>query len=469
MKKIPSIFLAFLIGFSINSISVFGQSPARLAAEFDKIISSEFKSEEPGGVVLIAQKGKVIYKKAFGLANLELNAPMKEEMVFNIASITKQFTAVAILQLAEQGKLSLQDEITKYLPDYPVNGQKITIENLLTHTAGIPGSDIEALNKLQGGRRYVTLPEIINTFKTRPLDFAPGTKMVYSNNGYMLLGAIIEKVSGIAYPEYLEKNLFKPAGMIQSHFGDDFKIVKNRTSNYVYSTADSRFFNTRGGKTEIAYSAGAIQSTADDMFKWNQALVTHKLINKESLEKAQTDYKLPDGKGAYYGYGWFVGNIQGSPIAEHGGNMGGFMSHAIYLPREDIYVAVFYNFRDPARLPEFLAGDLAALAIGKPFNIKETALDENLLRTYVGVYVEEDIERLVTLENGKLYYRRAGGDKLQMKPYAKDKFFFETAAAVAEFKRDASDKIISFSLKNKRGISSSVSKKTDKPIPVPSK
>jgi len=205
------------------------------------------------------------------------------------------------------------------------------------------------------------------------------------------------------------------------------------------------------------------------MFKWNQALVTHKLINKESLEKAQTDYKLPDGKGAYYGYGWFVGNIQGSPIAEHGGNMGGFMSHAIYLPREDIYVAVFYNFRDPARLPEFLAGDLAALAIGKPFNIKETALDENLLRTYVGVYAEEDIERLVTLENGKLYYRRAGGDKLQMKPYAKDKFFFETAAVVAEFKRDADDKIISLSLKNKRGISSSVSKKTDKPIPVPSK
>ena len=462
MKKITLLFLSLLLSFSLNLIAAFGQSRTQLTAEFDKITTSEFKPQEPGGVVLIAQKGKVIYKKAFGLANLELNAPMKEEMVFNIASITKQFTAVAILQLAEQGKFSLQDEITKYLPDYPVNGQKITIENLLTHTAGIPGSDIEALNKLQAGRRYVTLPEIIDTFKTRPLDFAPGTKMVYSNNGYMLLGAIIEKVSGIPYPEYLEKNLFKPAGMLQSHFGDDFKIVKNRPSNYVYSTADSLFFNTRGGKTEIAYSAGAIQSTADDMFKWNQALITHKLIKKESLEKAQTDNKLADGKNTYYGYGWFVGNNQGSPIAEHGGNMGGFMSHAIYLPQEDIYVAVLYNFRDPARLPEFLAGDLAAMAIGKPFNIKETTLAENLLKTYVGVYREDDIERVITLENGKLYYRRAGGgDKLQMKPYAKDKFFFETAAVVAEFKRDASDKIINLSLKNKRGISSNVSQKTD--------
>jgi CubicO group peptidase (beta-lactamase class C family) len=435
-----------------------------LTAEFDRIISSEFKAQEPGGVVLVARKGEVIYKKAFGMANVELDVPMREEMVFNIASITKQFTAVAVLQLAEQGKLSLQDEITKYLPDYPAGGQKITVENLLTHTAGIPGSAPEAMLSLQGRKDLVALREIIATFKQRPLDFAPGTKWGYSNNGYMLLGAIVEKVSGVSYPAYLEKNLFQPAGMTQTLFGDDQLLVKNRAASYVYSRAQSRFLNAINDKVETAYSAGAIQSTAADLFKWNQALNSHRLLKKESLERARTQYKLPDGRGTYYGYGWFVGNLQGSPLVEHGGNMGGFMSHAIHLPREDVFVAVFYNFRS-ARLPEFLAGDLAALTIGKPFRMREISLDEKTLKSYVGVYEEGGVERLITVEEGKLYYRRVGANRLTMKPYAKDKFFFEDTAVVGEFKRDANDNIISLEVSNKRGISSSVLIRTEKPIP----
>jgi CubicO group peptidase (beta-lactamase class C family) len=466
MKRTIPLFLFFLVSLALGSITVEGQARSRLTAEIDRLVTSESKPGEPGGVVLIAQKDRIIYQKAFGTANLELNVPMRKEMVFNIASITKQFTAVAVLQLMEQGKLSLEDEITKYLPDYPTGGQKITIENLLTHTAGIPASDAAAMTRLQGERRLVTLPEIIGTFKSRPLDFAPGTKMVYSNNGYILLGAIIEKVSGTPYAEYLKKNLFNPAGMTATLFGDDYVIVKNRAASYVYSRAESRFLNALNGKVETAYSAGAIQSTAEDIFKWNRALLSYKLIKKESLEKAQTEYKLPGGKGTNYGFGWFIGNIQGSPIVEHGGNMGGFMSHAIYLPREDVFVGVFYNFRMPTRLPEFLAGDLAALVINKPFNINEITLDENLLKSYVGVYEEEGVERLITVENGKLFYQRVGANKLLMKPYAKDKFFFENAAVTAEFKRDENNRIISLYLANKRGISSSELKRTDKPLPT---
>jgi len=465
MKKMTRLLLTVLSGFSLSLSPAVGQSPGRLTAEFDRIISSEFKAREPGGVVLVARSGRVIYKRAFGMANVELDVPMKEEMVFNIASITKQFTAVAVLQLAEQGKLSLQDEVTKYLPDYPVNGQKITVENLLTHTAEIPGSAPEAMTSLQGRKNLVSLQEVIATFKSRPLDFTPGTKWGYSNNGYMLLGAIIEKVSGVSYPKYLEANIFKPAGMTQTLFGDDHVIIKNRAASYVYSRAESQFLNARNDKVETAYSAGAIQSTAEDLFKWNQALYSHRLIKKESLEKAQTEYKLPGGKRTHYGYGWFIGNIKGSPLVEHGGNMGGFMSHAIYLPREDVFVAVLYNFR-AARLPEFLAGDLAALTINKPFDIRETTLDENLLKTYVGVYEEEGVERLITVEGGKLFYQRVGANKLSMKPYAKDKFFFENTAIVGEFKRDAGDRIISLEVSNKRGVSSSVLKRTEKPIPA---
>ena len=440
-----------------------GQVRRRLAEGFDKIISSEFKVREPGGVALVTRGDRLIYKKAFGMANIELDVPMKPEMVFNIGSLTKQFTAVAVLQLVERGRLSLQDEITKYLPDYPVNGRRITVENLLTHTAGIPGSAPEAMTRLQGRKDLVSLQEVISTFKDRPLDFAPGSRWGYSNNGYMLLGAIIEKVSGVPYPEYLKQNIFVPAGMTQTLFGDDQIIVKNRAASYVYSRAESRFLNARNDKIETAYSAGAIQSTAGDLSKWYQALNVHKLISEESLGRAQTEYRLPDGRGTHYGYGWFIGSLQGSPLVEHGGNMGGFMSHAIYLPREDVFVVVLYNFRS-ARLPEFLAGDLAALAINKPFDIREITLDESSLKVYVGVYEEDGVERLISIENGKLYYQRVGANKMQMKPYARDKFFFENTAVIAEFKRDEEGRVISLVLSNKRGISSSVLKRTDKPI-----
>lgn len=465
MKKTTRLVLAFLLTVSFHPVLAEGQTRGQLTAEFDRIISSEFKAQEPGGVVLVTRGGGVIYKKAFGMADMELDVPMREEMVFNVASVTKQFTAVAVLQLAEQGKLSLQDEVTKYLPDYPTGGQKITIENLLTHTAGVPGSAPEALTTLQGKRGLVSLQEIIATFKNRPLDFAPGTKWSYSNNGYMLLGAVIEKVSGVSYPQYLERNLFKPAGMTRTLFGDDYVIVKNRAASYIYSRAESRFLNALNGKVEIAYSAGAIQSTAEDLFRWNQALNAHRLIKRESLEKARTEYKLPGGKGTNYGYGWFVGDIKGSPLVEHGGNMGGFMCHAIYLPREDVFVVVLYNFR-AARLPEFLAGDLAALAIGKPFDIKEISLDESLLKTYAGVYEDEGVERLITVENGKLYYQRAGANRMSMKPYAKDKFFFENTAIVGEFRRDAGGRITGLALANKRGVSSSFLRRMDKPPPT---
>ena len=466
MKKLVTLLVSLVWSFSVNGFVTNGQSTRHLTAEFDKLVSSEFKGQEPGGVVLITQRGKIIYKKAFGFANVELEVPMKQEMVFNIASITKQFTAVAILQLVERGKLSLQDEITKYLPDYPVNDQRITIENLLTHTAGIPGPAPEAMARLQARRDVVSLQEIIATFKNRPLDFPPGTKWSYSNNGYILLGAIIEKVSGSSYSEYLEKNIFKPIGMTQTHFGDDYVITRNRAASYVYSRAESRFLNARNDKIELAYSAGAIQSTAEDLFKWNEALNSHKVIRKESLEKAQTEYKLPTGKGTNYGYGWFIGNIQGSPIVEHGGNMGGFMSHSIYLPEEDVFVVVLYNFRTPTHLPEFLAGDLAALAIGKPFHISEITVDESVLKTYTGVYEEEGVERFVTAESGKLYYQRAGANKMSMKPYARDKFFFENTAVLGEFNRDAQNNIIGLELSNKRGISRSVLRRTDKALPV---
>jgi CubicO group peptidase (beta-lactamase class C family) len=199
--------------------------------------------------------------------------------------MTKQFTAVCILQLLEQGKLTLGDEITKYIPDYPVNGQKITIENLLTHTSGIvdpPGS-----NALQDqDKKDATPEEIIRSFKNQPLAFTPGTKMVYSNAGYMILGYIIEKVAGMSYAGYLGKYIFTPLGMTHTYYGDNNRIIPNRVPAYIKSR--DGYINFRPGRNP--YAAGTILSTAEDLLKWNQALKAGKLVKKETLEKAFTSY-----------------------------------------------------------------------------------------------------------------------------------------------------------------------------------
>lgn len=273
--------LIFIISFtySCNSQPL---STQQLGSEFDKLLSEQFKPGETGCAALVARQGQIIYKKSFGMANLELNIPMKPDMVFRIGSITKQFTAVAVLQLMEQGKLSLQDEITKYLPDYPTNGHRITIEHLLTHTSGI-----KSYTNVPEFQKYIRddkkPAEVIDMFKGNPMEFAPGTKWNYNNSGYFLLGYIIEKVSGKTYPDYIQENFFKKLGMSNSCYGSDSKIIKNRASGY--QPGDSAVINADMMSMTLPYAAGSIQSTVEDLFLWNRALHSYKLVKKRRLKK----------------------------------------------------------------------------------------------------------------------------------------------------------------------------------------
>ncbi len=409
-----------------------------LERQFDAAIDSVYKPSDPGGVVLVSRNGKVIYERAFGMANVEWQAPMPKDAVFAIASITKQFTAVAILQQVEKGALSLNDTVGKFLPDYPAHLKGITIEQLLTHTAGVPaGKGPGSLLAL--GRGWLTAAEVMATFKDDPLDFPPGTRMAYSNTGYQLLGYLLEKVTGKPYPEFIQETLLKPAGMTSSFYGDDTRVARHRAAPYLFTRHGLQ--NAAIGNVQVAFAAGAIQSTAQDFLRWHRALLSGKFISRAMLEKAWTPARLKDGTVTDYGYGWFIGELQGSPIVEHGGNMGGFMSHAIYLPREDVLVEVFLNSRGK-RLPELIATDIAAAAIGRPFAFRPVVLDSALLQSYAGKYRNpENIDVVIGTDNGKLYYHRAGGTRLIMMPYAKDKFLFENTSIIGEFQRDPAGKI----------------------------
>lgn len=410
----------------------------QLTAEIDNLLAAQFKVNEPGAEILIARKGQIYYKKAFGMANLELNILMKADMVFRIGSLTKQFTAVAILQLMEQGKLSLQDEITKFIPDYPMQGHHITIEHLLTHTSGIKAyTSMKEMSEIR--RKDMKPSEVIDFFKNEPMDFVPGTKWKYNNSGYFLLGYIIEVVTGKTYSDYLEDAFIKPLGLSDTYYGSDARVIKNRAG--AYDKDKDGFVNAEMMSMTIPYAGGAIQSTAADYFKWYQALLGYRLVKKETLDQAFKSYVLSDGKPANYGYGWFQGTVQGSATLEHTGSINGFRTMELYLPAEDVFIGLFSNCYCHPR-PVELVSKIAALCIGKPYDFTIIPINNDALKNYTGGYTNETgQQQLITDENNQLFLHPNGQGKLKINPYQEDKFNIEGSLSTLEFIRDEHNKI----------------------------
>ena len=310
------------------------------ATRIDARLKSILKDDQPGAAVIVVRDGKTIFRRGYGLADVENQLPVKPEHVFRLGSITKQFTAVGIMMLKEEGKLKLDDLITKYLPDYPLKGRKVTIRHLLTHTSGI--------QSYTGMRAWVplmikdmTVEEIINIFKDQPFNFEPGEQYLYNNSGYFLLGAIIEKTSGKSYEDFIQERIFTPLGMSNSYYGHPQKIVPNRARGY--KSNGRELFNCSYISMTHPYSAGALLSTVDDMAKWDAALYTEKLVSKESLEQCWTPQKLNSGKEITYGFGWMLTERNGVKLIAHGGGINGFRSYAIRIPAKRLYIAVLRN------------------------------------------------------------------------------------------------------------------------------
>lgn len=428
-------------------ISAKAQQEKNLTTEFNKVINEELALNGAGATVLVSRHGEILYSKAFGLANVELDVPMEADHVFRIGSITKQFTAIAILQLMEQGKLNLQDEITRFIPDYPLQGAKITIENLLTHTSGI--RDYTSMkDSLQRGKLDFKPEAMIDYFKNQPMRFAPGTRYEYSNSNYFLLGYIIEIITGNTYQHYLENNFFGPLDMHNSFYGNDSTIIPHRAAGY--TIGDKGLENSGALSMTQPYAAGAILSTTEDLFKWNQALQSYKLVKKETMDKALTKYKLANGKEIGYGYGFRVGFIQESQSIWHGGLINGFISSAMCLPKEDVYVVVLSNC-DGNRVDRVTA-QLAALAIEKPYDYNEIAVADTVLQSYVGVYENEDGDPFViSVDDGKLYAQRGRNPQELVKAMEKNKFFFEDPMIMMEFGHDEYEKINYLIIRTRNG------------------
>jgi D-alanyl-D-alanine carboxypeptidase len=429
--------LCFLVP---NSFSQTAAAHSKTELAMSREMASVYKPDIPGAAVIVVKNNRVIFRRGYGLANLELKTPIKPEMVFRLASVTKQFTAVAVMMLVERGRLSLDDDLTKFFPDFQTGGKKITIENLLTHTSGIK----DYLDKLwtERMREDFRPQKLIELVKNDGLEFEPGTKEAYSNTNYTLLGLIIEQLSGKSYGQFIEDNIFKPLGMKHSYFEELQEIIPNRVSGY--ARVKEGFVNAAYFSVTQMYAAGGVCSSVDDLALWDAAVNSDKLLKASSIKRIFTPYKLKNGETSAYGYGWAVSQLQGRPIASHTGGVPGFTTYVLHMPEDHLYVAILSNDRTAEVQPEYVAQRIAAIAIGKPLKtVKTIQLAPKILEKYVGKYQGsgDDGNFVIRREGNRLFAQSTGDPEFELFPISETTFMAKVFDARFSFARDAQGKI----------------------------
>ena len=332
---------------------------AQTEASIDSMVQKWIDAKMiPGAGVAVVRNGKIILAKGYGAANAEAGTKANKNTAFQIASITKQFTAAGIMLLVEDGKVKLDDGLGKYVPDVPEHWRGVTVRQLLNQVSGI--QNYAASRKIVADKNY-TQAEILGFVRDiKPL-FEPGTKWHYSNTNYFLLGMIIEKVSGKSYPDFMRERIFKPLGMNLTTVNTSGLKIENAALGY--KLADGNWQKAALGDPSQSFSAGAIVSTAADMAKWAFALSEDKLLKKSSWDQAWLPAKLSDGKSTVYGFGWEISKIYGTNYIGHGGKISGFSSYIARFPDDNLSVVVLVNNDDARKEP--LAFDIAGLYLPK--------------------------------------------------------------------------------------------------------
>ncbi len=408
-------------------------APDDIAARVDAYMNAAQKLKWFSGSILLAKGGQVLVSKGYGMADYELDVANTPQTKFRLGSVTKQFTAMAVMELQEKGLLRVEDPVKKFLPDYP-NGDKITIRHLLTHTSGIPNfTDFPD---------YVTtmaLPtpaeKIVERFKDKPLEFAPGEKFKYSNSGYILLGYLIEKISGKSYEAFLKENIFDRLNMNDSGYDHNNTVLHNRASGYDLSGGEIR--NSQYVDMSIPFAAGALYSTVEDLYKWDRALDTEKLLKKGSLDEMFTPFKNN------YAYGWFIGEFNGHKRVSHAGGVNGFSTDIARYVSDDACVIVLNNFG--TGFTGKISQALAAILFGEKYELpqekKVAKVDPKIYDAYIGKYQGPMGILTISKENDRLYAEIGGRQKFELLPESDTKFFLEIADIQISFVRDSQGKV----------------------------
>ncbi len=330
-----------------------------------------------GGVM---RNNEVILARGYGYADLNKKVEATEHTVYRIGSITKQFTALAIMVLVEQGKVNLNDIMLDYLPNYPQRDHKVTIDQLLNHTSGIKSyTDIEKFWEIS--ERDLSRNEIVDLFSSEPIEFSPGENFQYNNSGYYLLGLIIENVSGMSYADFLKTNVWQPLEMFDTYYLGKIKNVKNIATGYDHK--DNGFVLARALGMDNPFSGGSLGSSVLDLLKWQTALNENKLISRQSYNKMIEPGILTDGKHTTYGYGFFMSNLNGHRKIDHGGTINGFRAQLSAYPDDGFTVTVLCNLNSAPQAQ--LESQVSRLMLGIPeIVIDEIHVSEDDLEIYTG-------------------------------------------------------------------------------------
>ncbi len=434
----------------------------------EQLLARNCDKASPGMAVLLARGDSVLYRGACGLANLELGVPLAPGQVFRIGSVTKQFAAAGALKLAEAGKLSLDDRLTKFVPGYP-GGEAIDVRMLLNHTSGVRSyTDMPGVMDGPQIKLDLTTAALIDSFKAEKPDFAPGEGWHYNNSGYVLLGAVIEAASGKPWHAYLDEVFFKPLGMANTGYGNiQDAVIAGHVDGY--SRKDDRWARASYLSMTQPHAAGALVSTVDDLLKWNRALHEGKVLQEASYRAMVT----PVGKAVESGYGFGIvaGTLRGEPQLQHGGGIHGFSSHLLYIPASDITAAVLYNAdggRPGMQGTANIANQLVAHALGKPYPAKTPiAVDAATLKQYEGVYrVDKDAVRVLRVVDGHLTSQRTGGQRFRLIPVAKDAFLFEEGYSRMVLERGAGGGVAAMRFFPEDEGPGVVAPRSDEPLPA---
>jgi CubicO group peptidase (beta-lactamase class C family) len=414
-------FFLSLFGISLSSLAQINQIDETF---IDSLMNRQYPADLPGAVILVAKDGKPAFRKAYGMADMEFQVSNKAEYLFPLLSLSKQFTAVCILQLVQEGKISLKDNIKTYLPNYNDHKRTITIEHLLTHTSGIPGFDENT--DFMPAKDYQR-DDLLNLFMNDSLLFEPGSNFAYTNSGYYLLALVIEKASGSTYPAYINEHIFKKAGMLHSCIATNDSIIANLVRPYS-STPGTRITNADDFKWSSLSGSGNIVSCADDLLKWDEALYDNSLIKQELLQKAFTPFRTTGGKSCNYGYGWATEKYQHVLFLSHRGNESGYATAGIRLPslHTSIYILSNNGSSAAGSIATKIALHLCKFHLPLPGTYKASPQDLKALKgTYsidrIGMRIAKS-HCFVTNSNDSLFIQEPESEKILLLPVKKDQY-----------------------------------------------
>ena len=418
--------LSLLVALALNAAA------QDLAPKFDEYLNALTRQNRFSGAVLVAREGKVVFSKGYGTANYDHDIANTPQTKFRIGSVTKQFTAAATLLLQERGKLNVQDSVCKFVDNCPDAWKEITVHHLLTHTSGIP-SFTNMPEYAKTHTQPTTMTELLARFKDKPLEFKPGEKFKYNNSGYVLLGHLVEKISGQTYERFLQENIFAPLKMMATGYDLDARVIKGRATGY--SALGEKVVVAPFVHMSIPHGAGALYSTVEDLFTWNEALYHDKLLASASRAAMMTVFK--DG----YAYGLAVNEKFKRQQVAHGGGIEGFTCMLSRFPAEKLTVVVLRNVDAVQPPPGKVAEDLAAIALGEKYEVarERTAIkvEAKVLESYVGAYeLTPDFILTITREGEQLYAQATGQPRFELYAESETKFFLKVVDAQATFVRN---------------------------------